>query len=410
MYVSKDTIFIHNPRAAGSSVKIALCKDGEALKYRIKPPSVHGFATDIRERVGHEAWDKAWTFAILRNPYARLVGLWYFSLHQSEAKGLKRIRKGMHIPGHKKIPEATYKNVEKSIKRSRQRFIDTKRNKIRFNEFKWWVLKFCENYQWNPWFDDGRPITRIPQTDWICNSEGKVIVDNLFTLEHIEELTPYLQRGGFGKLPHTHGEKPGAQPWGAYYDDEMIEFVKKHFASDLALGLWNDIDMNIILHQEGYFQGLSTLSKVREIDRLIKQTGSKSLLDFGCGKGYQYSVHRVHKRWGVMPKLYDPGVLEYSILTPEIFDGIICIDVMEHITESQISDTLDRIFSQATKFVYLFIATIPSHKSLPDGRNCHITVKPKLWWDNEIAIASDKAHKSYGWDGIVEVGYNDGVG
>lgn len=79
------------------------------------------------------------------------------------------------------------------------------------------------------------------------------------------------------------------------------------------------------------FKGLSIMPHVDSIGLLIQETSSRTLLDFGCGKGAQYFEHRIHDVWHVpMPTLYDIGVPALSRLPPGPFDGVICTDVMEH--------------------------------------------------------------------------------
>lgn len=144
------------------------------------------------------------------------------------------------------------------------------------------------------------------------------------------------------------------------------------------------IDFYRAMHERGMFPGHSLKAHVETIRGLIVETGSTSLLDYGCGKGFQYNGLRLHEPWGVMPSLYDPGVPGIDIKPTGKFDGVICTDVMEHIEESDIDSVLDEIFGYAEKFVFLSICTRPAKKLLPDGRNCHLTVKPEDWWDAKL--------------------------
>lgn len=83
------------------------------------------------------------------------------------------------------------------------------------------------------------------------------------------------------------------------------------------------------------FLGYTTKLYVQPIKRLIEETGAVSLLDYGCGKGYQYlGGRRVHERWGgLLPHCYDPGVLGLHEKPERKFDGVISCDVMEHVPE-----------------------------------------------------------------------------
>ena len=120
---------------------------------------------------------------------------------------------------------------------------------------------------------------------------------------------------------------------------------------------------------------------------LVKRTEATSLLDFGCGKGYQYLDLRVHERWGgILPYCYDIGVRQLCRKPDRKFDGVISTDVMEHIAEPDIDAVMEEIVGYANKFVFLGIAIVPSkEKVFPDGRNVHLTVQSPKWWDRKLA-------------------------
>tara|TARA_R100000656_G_scaffold63094_1_gene48520 strand:- start:700 stop:1272 length:573 start_codon:yes stop_codon:yes gene_type:complete len=151
---------------------------------------------------------------------------------------------------------------------------------------------------------------------------------------------------------------------------------------------------------ENHYWGDMLRHNSRQIEKLIKETESKTLLDYGCGKGLQYFVDNEHKNWGVMPTLYDPGIEKFSTLPDNLFDGVISTDVMEHIPECDIQETLGWIFKRARLFVFLAISTRPAVTILPNGENAHCTVQPIEWWHEQIMNANTDniyAHlKTYG--------------
>jgi SAM-dependent methyltransferase len=133
-----------------------------------------------------------------------------------------------------------------------------------------------------------------------------------------------------------------------------------------------------LLHEAGHFPGFSIRKHVTSIDGLIRKTGSKTILDYGCGKGRQYAELNLHKYWNVEPTLYDPATFPEK---PEgRFDGVVCTDVLEHIPEEDLREVLREIFNYSRKFVFLSICTREARKTLPDGRNAHLTIKPEEWW------------------------------
>ena len=61
-------------------------------------------------------------------------------------------------------------------------------------------------------------------------------------------------------------------------------------------------------------------------------------------------------------------------------DGVICIDVVEHVSPEDVINFLNDIFNLAKKFVFIVISCYTGKKQLPDGRNVHLSIKsPKEW-------------------------------
>lgn len=151
------------------------------------------------------------------------------------------------------------------------------------------------------------------------------------------------------------------------------------------------------------FRGKLTFEDYSKIAELITSTGSESLLDYGCGKGFQYIEDRVHVNWGgITPYLYDPGYLPYSVKPTIKFDGVICTDVAEHIPEEDVTSFLEDVISYANKFVFFSIGTNTSRKKLLDGRSVHLTVKPREWWLDKIGSIEHSV--------IIETAFDDNNG
>ena len=148
------------------------------------------------------------------------------------------------------------------------------------------------------------------------------------------------------------------------------------------------------------YPGNNLKPQLHHIKTLVEDTKAKSLLDYGCGKGLQYTKWNQHKELGVMPELYDPAVPEYDILPKGPFDGVYSTDVMEHIPKEQLPETFNQIFSRAERFVFLAICTRPAIAILPNGGNAHCTVEPIEFWKTMIEkYASKRVYthiKTYG--------------
>jgi len=141
------------------------------------------------------------------------------------------------------------------------------------------------------------------------------------------------------------------------------------------------------LHKDkNLFAGTTIGLHKQSIRQGLELSQSKTILDYGCGKGDQYFKENTHTEYffGIMPSLYDPGVDKFSILPPQQFDAVISTDVLEHIEEQDLDNVLREIFSKSTKFVYLGICNSPAIAILPDGRNAHVTQKSFDWWLDKI--------------------------
>lgn len=57
-----------------------------------------------------------------------------------------------------------------------------------------------------------------------------------------------------------------------------------------------------------------------------------------------------------------------------------CGDVLEHIEPDCIDDVLDDIKRVTQKVAIFVVSTQESKKTLPDGRNAHLLIKPVSWW------------------------------
>jgi hypothetical protein len=148
---------------------------------------------------------------------------------------------------------------------------------------------------------------------------------------------------------------------------------------------------------EQTFPGASLPKEAARIKRLIKQTGAKTILDYGAGKGQQYFPRRmvdsdegidypdIKSFWGVDEiRCYDPAYSPFTQLPSGKYDGVICTDVLEHCPEEDIPWIVDELFGFAERFVYANVACFPARKRLPSGGNAHCTIKPVRWWEEQL--------------------------
>ena len=142
------------------------------------------------------------------------------------------------------------------------------------------------------------------------------------------------------------------------------------------------IEQYKILHNQklGYGNGYnnSTLD-LDHLNNFLKSNSSKLILDYGCGKGdLTKYLNKSYTCYG-----YDPAISQFNNEHKDKnFDTIVCLDVLEHIPEDEINTLLDHIKTYNVKSLYFIVSTRYAKTLLPDGRNCHETVKPKDWWQD----------------------------
>lgn len=131
----------------------------------------------------------------------------------------------------------------------------------------------------------------------------------------------------------------------------------------------------------GYGDGKATANRIKMIGKLVKMYKATSILDYGCGKAIHHLEKKVYDSIGIHDVgLYEPAIPEFSVMPNKTFDGVVCVDVMEHVPLENVQYTMDRIVMKAKKFVFFTISCNPSKEVLSDGTNAHITIKPPEWW------------------------------
>lgn len=122
-----------------------------------------------------------------------------------------------------------------------------------------------------------------------------------------------------------------------------------------------------------------------------------SILDYGCGRG-QLRKALWTEGWGGTIVEYDPAIPKKAELPTKRVDLVVCTDVLEHVEPELLDNVLADLRRLTKKGAYLSIATRPSNKTLPDGRNAHLLVQRPSWWMRQF--------HGYGWRvANVTVGY-----
>ena len=116
------------------------------------------------------------------------------------------------------------------------------------------------------------------------------------------------------------------------------------------------------------------------VSQIIENLEITHLLDYGCGRkmGLTKTLSVKHK---LTYQGYDPGAgLEELATAPIPAQMVCCIDVLEHIEPPFLENVLNHLAELTEVVAFITIHTGPAMKTLPDGRNAHLTQEPIEWW------------------------------
>lgn len=135
--------------------------------------------------------------------------------------------------------------------------------------------------------------------------------------------------------------------------------------------------LNWQLHQDKPTFGMGGSRHRDTVLKLMKDMGTNSVLDYGCGKGM------LAKALDVPIWEYDPAIPEKSA-SPKPADIVVCTDVLEHIEVDKLNFVLDDLRRCVKKVGYFVISTRKAVKTYANGANTHNIVQGKEWWDKQL--------------------------
>lgn len=142
------------------------------------------------------------------------------------------------------------------------------------------------------------------------------------------------------------------------------------------------VAQNRAMHRAHHGYGAGGARHVVSVLRLMKAVDARSMLDYGCGQGELSRAIR-RSRWPGRVTEYDPAV-QAKATAPRPADVVACTDVLEHVEPECLANVLAELKRLTRKAAFLSIATRPSNKTLPDGRNAHLMVRPAAWWLSQL--------------------------
>jgi hypothetical protein len=137
-------------------------------------------------------------------------------------------------------------------------------------------------------------------------------------------------------------------------------------------------EMNRQLHAEHPTYGISAGHFRDFVYGLWKVEGYKTILDWGCGKGVLKQL---------LPDLpiaeYDPAI-DGKDAIPQPAELVVCFDVLEHVEPEYLNAVLRHLQGLTGQKLAFNIATRPANKTLPDGRNAHLSLHDEAWWRRKL--------------------------
>jgi hypothetical protein len=116
------------------------------------------------------------------------------------------------------------------------------------------------------------------------------------------------------------------------------------------------------------------------VSQIVEKLEITHLLDYGCGRkmGLTKNLTVKHK---LTYQGYDPGAGVPELATAPIpAQMVCCIDVLEHIEPPYLENVLNHLVELTEVVALITVHTGPAMKTLPDGRNAHLTQQPFEWW------------------------------
>jgi hypothetical protein len=129
---------------------------------------------------------------------------------------------------------------------------------------------------------------------------------------------------------------------------------------------------------------LMNIKKFRYVIRpLILAHRINSILDYGSGS-CSWSASGFHGSQSALDYFSVEKICEYEPSLSknhlEASDCVTCFDVLEHIPIEDVYSVVNELFLNSKKLLIVNIANYPARAVLPNGENCHITLRPFDWW------------------------------
>ena len=153
------------------------------------------------------------------------------------------------------------------------------------------------------------------------------------------------------------------------------------------------IERNKLLAEENAFSGKALLEWHKSVvwHCMIRHFAPTQWIDYGCGPAFSYQKGEqmsniIAETNSKQPILYDPCHEKFSSFpTVEHIPGVVCVDVLEHIPETDTKATLDYLFEVCSEWMFLFISTKRGARGFVNhDESTHCTLKTRQEWINIV--------------------------
>lgn len=134
------------------------------------------------------------------------------------------------------------------------------------------------------------------------------------------------------------------------------------------------------MHAKRAFPGHSWKTHFETLRHCVPEIEELRIVDFGCGPN------------GGLAEFLPDNVISFDPYVERFnkepwdtdFDVLFSSDVLEHVPQRDVAPFLDNVRKSAPSYVFLNVSTRKAFKTLPDGTNAHITIKPAKWWLSRV--------------------------
>jgi len=178
----RDYIFVHINKTAGTSI----------INIIGKPFRKHLTAKEIIKVIGQDKWDKAYKFAVVRNPWDKVVSQYKHNIKNNVTNMAKK--------------EISFKD--------------------------WIACTYGKNKVEYYYY---RPQMFLPQAEWLKDFEGKIDLDKIIRFENLtDEMNLVFKTLGIHQeLPHVN--KTSKTNYRDFYDDTTQKIIADWFHEDIKV-------------------------------------------------------------------------------------------------------------------------------------------------------------------------------